>query len=143
MKKSIFAKLFVVASLLFTVVACNKYEEGSNFSLLTAKARVSNNWTSTSYSVVSSFATVTSDESALNIQKDGSYTHVGTMLSLPFDEVGTWQFNGDKTQLLLTEVGGTAETWDIIKLKNKELKLTKTETLFGIEYTITIDYSGE
>jgi hypothetical protein len=142
MKKSTFLKAFGLLSLLFVFTACNKYEEGSNFSLISAKSRVSNTWTSSSYTVSSSLSTVTSDNSSLTITKDGNFTNVGTFLGLSADAVGTWTFNSDKTQLLLTETGGDTVTWTIVKLKNKELKITQTENILGADVTTTIEYTG-
>jgi len=143
MIRSILTKIAFVFLLATIFTACNKYEEGANYSLLTAKMRITNDWSSTSYSISSSFGTSTSNSSTLNIAKDGTFILATTIAPLSgTTTTGTWGFNSDKTQLLLTE-GGTVDTWDIIKLKNKELKLTKVETLLGLEYISTIEFSGE
>lgn len=144
MIKSTITKLALVFLLAVSFTACDKYEEGANISLLTAKMRVTNTWVSSTFTIESSlFPTSTSNSSELTIENDGTFTHVSTIS--PFSAsttTGTWGFNSDKTQLLLTE-GSTVETWDIVKLKNKELKLTKTSTSLGVTTTSTIDYNAE
>ena len=44
MKKSIFYTSFAILSLVFVLASCNKYEEGANFSLRSAKARLVGVW---------------------------------------------------------------------------------------------------
>jgi hypothetical protein len=87
--------------------------------------------------------TTTSSTSELTIEKDGSFTQVTTVSPFPASTTtGTWGFNSDKTQLLLTN-GNTVDTWDIIKLKNKELKLKQIGSVLGSETTATIEYNAE
>ncbi|MCJ8290677.1 MAG: hypothetical protein HRT58_13515 [Crocinitomicaceae bacterium] len=134
------ALLFIVA---VSFTACNKYEEGANISLLTAKMRVTNVWTSSAYTYETALGTSTSTTSVLTVDKDGSFTNVVTVSPLPSSTTtGTWGFNSDKTQLLLTN-GNTVSTWDIVKLKNKELKLTQTGSFLGSATTSTVEYNGE
>lgn len=143
MIKSTITKLALLFIVAISFTACDKYEEGANISLLTAKMRVTNTWTSSAYSYETAVGTSTSNTSVLTIEKGGDFTHEVTFnsISLP-DVTGTWGFNSDKTQLLLT-TGNTVDTWDIIKLKNKELKLKQTGSILGSETTTTIEYNGE
>ena len=146
MKNSIFAKLFVVASLLLVVVACNKYEEGSNFTILTAKSRLVNDWTISKISyTINSTTTETTGNGTLSIAKDGSYTQ-STSVEVPFlglvttTTEGTWIFNSDKTEVTFTDTNGNITTSTIVKLKNKELSLTSTDETTG---TVTrVDYTA-
>lgn len=143
MIKSTFTKLALVFLLAVSFAACDKYEEGANFSLLTAKMRVTNSWESSSYTIETALGTTTSNTSELTIEKDGTFTHTTTVNPFPASTVtGTWGFNSDKTQLLLTE-GNNVDTWDIVKLKNKELKLTQTGTVLGSTTTTTIEYNAQ
>jgi len=128
-------------ALVFAGVSCNKYEEGSNFSLLSAKARLSNIWTqasSTYETDVSSTPNTGFTEVAVTFTKDGTYTYTGKFISIPFAESGTWVFNSDKTVVTMTEASGDVESWTLIKLKGKELKVT---TPFS-SGTLTFDFTG-
>lgn len=146
MKNSIFAKLFVVASLLLVVTACNKYEEGSKFTILTAKSRMVNDWTISKISyTINSTTTETTGNGTLSIAKDGTYKE-STSVQVPFlglvttTTEGTWTFNGDKTEVTFTDSNGNSNTSTIIKLKNKELSLSSTEETTG---TVTrVDYTA-
>ncbi len=143
MIKSIFTKLAFLFIVAISFTACDKYEEGANYSLLTAKMRITNSWVSSSYTYETVLGTTTSSTSELTIEKDGSFTQVTTVSPFPASTTtGTWGFNSDKTQLLLTN-GNTVDTWDIIKLKNKELKLKQIGSVLGSETTATIEYNAE
>ena len=105
--------------------------------------RITNTWTSSSYVYETAIGTTTSNTSELKIDNDGSFTHTVTISPFPASTTtGTWGFNSDKTQLLLTS-GNTVETWDIIKLKNKELKLYQTTTVLGSPTYTTIEYNAQ
>lgn len=134
------AFLFIVA---ISFTACDKYEEGANISLLTAKMRITNTWISSSYTYETAAGTSTSNTCELTIEKDGNFSYTTTISPFPATTItGTWGFNSDKTQLLLTE-GNNVDTWDIIKLKNKELKLKQIGSILGTETTTTIEFNAE
>ena len=131
--------LFSVAVVALLVVSsCDRYEEGSNFSLITAKGRFSNTWTMSKITTESGGVTadVTSWYSTytLTTNKDGSYTRVENII-LETTETGTWTFNDDKTQVTMTDEDGDVIVATLIKLKNKELKFEYTNAL-GVRYTI-------
>jgi hypothetical protein len=143
MIKSTITKLALLFIVAVSFTACDKYEEGANVSLLTAKMRVTNVWTSSAFTYETALVTSTSSTSVLTIEKDGNFTAVTTLSPLPSSTTtGTWGFNSDKTQLLLTN-GNSVDTWDIIKLKNKELKLKQVGSFLGSETITTIEYNGE
>ncbi|MCH2224304.1 MAG: hypothetical protein MK066_05995 [Crocinitomicaceae bacterium] len=105
--------------------------------------RITDTWNSTSYSIETVLGTTTENTMVLEIDSDGNFTQTTTVS--PFPEsvtTGTWGFNSDKTALLLTE-GSNVDTWDIIKLKNKELKLKQVGSVLGSETTTVIEFSGE
>lgn len=114
-----FALLAVVA---ISLSSCNKYEEGSNFSLLSAKARLVNTWT-----VLSATANGTDISAGIpdnyTINKDGSYVATWTAGGLSVNDNGKWEFNSDKTQVTLTDSDGDQSVWKILMLKNKDLKV--------------------
>ncbi|MCR9171035.1 MAG: copper resistance protein NlpE N-terminal domain-containing protein [bacterium] len=145
MKKSTLLKAFGLLSLLFVFAACNKYEEGSNFSLLTAKARISNTWTISqiTFTSGSSSTTDTSTTGTVIVNKDGTWSSTITyqVFGQPVTSTdsGTWQFNDDKTQVIMTDDSGDVTTATIIKLKNKELSLETTDSNGN---TTRTDYTG-
>jgi hypothetical protein len=123
-------KLSLVALLALTAVvsSCNKYEEGSNFSIISAKARLAGDWKLTSYKIDGADYTSSAGTRLVTIEKDGTYSGsnsfviFGSTITDPF--TGTWEFNGDKTTLSLLETGtSTPEVYTIVELKNSEIKL--------------------
>jgi len=136
MKKTIF---FSVLSLIVATTflsSCSKYDEGSKFTLLTKKSRMVNNWHLTS---------ITQDGLALNmsgislhmeLMKDGSATNTlsYTVLGQTFTDVtnGTWEFNADKSKLVLTETGATVTNeYTILELKKDEMKTEQIDASTG------------
>jgi hypothetical protein len=127
-------KLSLVALLALTAVvsSCNKYEEGSNFSLISAKGRMAGQWKLTSYTVNGTDYTSSAGDYTVTIDKDGTYsgTAVYTVLGTQFTDnfSGNWEFNSDKTTVSMTETGSsTAEVYTIVELKNKEMKLKQVD----------------
>lgn len=132
------AFLFLVA---VSFTACDKYEEGSNFSLLTAKMRVVNHWKltkitgtngNTTYDATGNFPST-----ILKIKDDNTYEVTYTVGNFNTSDNGTWEFNSDKTSLIATDNGGDIINYTIIKLKNKELTLEYVDgsTTYVAEYT--------
>ena len=107
--------LFSISSVL---TSCGKYEEGPSFTLLTKKMRVTGEWTLTAVNndEVDALPGV---ETILFFDGDGIFRsntyYDGESIQ---QEVGTWEFNSDKTGLIINET-----EFMIIKLENKEMKL--------------------
>lgn len=116
--------------------SCNKYEEGSKFTLLTAKARMVNTWTLTSYSINDAAQTFSTGLS-YKLDKDGTATETTTLGGFSLSDVGTWEFNGDKTELIMKDSAGSTATYEIVQLKNKDLKVRQTEVGYVEEWTFT------
>ncbi|HLW29681.1 MAG TPA: glycoside hydrolase family 43 C-terminal domain-containing protein [Brumimicrobium sp.] len=120
-------KLFVsILTLVFVLSACNKYEEGPKFSLLTKKARITGTWELEK--TVSSNGTVeyNNDEGDIVINKDGSYV----LTVNGFGVSGDWKFVKDKEYISVTVtiLGNTkVDEFQILRLKNKELWLKDSE----------------
>lgn len=146
MKKSTLLKAFGLLTLLFVFTACNKYDEGSNFSLISKKSRLANTWTisNITYTTGSTTTTITGTTGTFTIQKDGTWTSVTTTQVPIFGAVtsndsGTWTFNDDKTQITAVDSNGDATISTIVKLKNKELSLTNTDSNGNVTRT---DFTG-
>jgi hypothetical protein len=140
MMKSTVTKLAFLLVVAVSFTACNKYEEGANYSLLSAKARLVNSWKMTKVSITigSTTTDVTSSFPTLDIKlsKDETFEATTTFLGITSVETGTWEFNNDKTTITTTDDDGDAETYTIVKLKNKELKVTQVDgsTTYTYEY---------
>ena len=127
-------KYLVLLSLLTTLAftSCNKYSEGPNFSLLTRKARITNDWVLESYTKDGSDLYDGTYEMNLSIEKDGTYSksiippNLGQLQSTT--SRGTWEFIDSQGSISLLEDGMLlGESYDIIMLKNKNLKLRQTD----------------
>ena len=137
-------KIFVFAVAAVTVMSlsltsCNKYEEGPGFTVRTAKARAAGDWKLTKYTVNGTDYTSTIGTITSTMDKDGTYTSTWTSGSLTDTDTGTWEFNSDKTTItfLSSTSGSTADTWTILELKSKEMKLRQIDGSFTTEQTMT------
>ena len=136
---STFDKIYVMKYLallsfafVFVFSSCNKYSEGPNFSLLTKKARVVNDWTLDSYTKDGTELYDSGYEENLSIEKDGTYSmtritpNLGQLHSV--SSHGTWEFDNSKTSISFIEEGSIiGVTYEILMLKNKSLKLRQTD----------------
>ena len=127
-------KYLVLLSLLTTLAltSCNKYSEGPNFTLLTRKARIANDWVLESYTKDGSDLYDATYEMNLSIEKDGTYSksiitpNLGQLQSTTSH--GTWEFIDSQGSISLLEDGMLlGESYEIIMLKNKNLKLRQTD----------------
>ncbi len=140
MMKSTLTKLAFLLVVAVSFTACDRYEEGANYSLLTAKARLVNSWKATKVSVT--IGSTTSDVTAnfpatvLKLRKDGTYEVTYTVGFIVSTDTGTWVLNDDKTTITTTDADGDVATFTIVKLKNKELKVTQVDgsTTYTWEY---------
>ena len=136
MKKTIF---FSVLSLILATTflsSCSKYDEGSNFTLLTKKSRMVNNWHLMSESVGGLEINLSGISKHLELSKDGSYKYTETYMILgqiiEGITYGTWEFNDDKSKLVLTETGATiSDEYTILKLTKDEMKTEQVDPSTG------------
>jgi hypothetical protein len=119
-------------AILFVLSSCNKYSEGPNFSLLTKKARVVNDWLLDGYTKDGTELYDQGYEDNLSIEKDGTYSRttitptLGQLQSV--SSHGTWEFDNSKTSISFLEEGSIiGVSYEIIMLKNKSLKLRQTD----------------
>jgi hypothetical protein len=134
MKKSIcLTPFFLLFIFFFAFSGCKKYEEGPAFSLRSKKARVANDWRVAKY--LENGVDFTSDfnfyyqDGKITLSKSGVYLFTYKLNgTLDQTESGTWKFNSDKTELIITETspGSSTWTWKIIRLKETELKVSET-----------------
>lgn len=109
-----------------SVSSCSKYEEGPNFALSSKKSRLVGEWKVVKLTINGNDVDLTSYAGTASIKEDGTYktTTTYTILGLPVptENEGKWEFNDDKTQVILTETGQSAPTsLTILKLAAKEL----------------------
>lgn len=120
--------------LLIVVSSCAKFEEGSNFSLLSAKSRLVNTWKLTKYEVNGTDQTTNNPGLEITFNKDETFKRT-FILGLQISEDGTWSFGGSKSILVLTKANGEMETYTIVQLKNKDFKARRIDN--GTTYTYT------
>tara|TARA_B100000614_G_C14453215_1_gene455203 strand:- start:129 stop:557 length:429 start_codon:yes stop_codon:yes gene_type:complete len=117
----------------FLLGACNKYSEGPAFSLLTRKARISNDWTLQSYTKDGTeLFDVNAEEQNLSIERDGSYSRttitnvLGQLQSTSSN--GTWTFENSQADVNFLPAGSLlGTTYEIVLLKNKTMKIRQTD----------------
>lgn len=132
MKNVKFLSLIILA--ITVLYSCAKYDEGSNFTLLTAKARMVNTWTMTKYEVNGSDETSNTPGLEVVFSKDNTFKrtfNVGFLVS----DTGTWGFLNTKASISLVKSDGSSEIYDIIQLKNKHLKVKRTDGSTTYDYT--------
>ncbi len=129
-----------LALTLVIVSSCSKYEEGPKFTLLSAKARITGDWTTTAISVNGQSQNLTGTSFKTSIKKDGTYT---TSSSYTFggstfttNDNGTWEFNSDKTTITSTDSDGDVSTATITMLKNKMMKRKTVDGSFTTIVTL-------
>ena len=135
-KTSVYFFVFIIGvSVCF--FSCKKYPDGPSFSLETKKARLCNSWKLASYLYNGADSTASAKNSYLNnyvliITKSGdysfSYNQARRGFSFSFDESGKWTFSDSKKDVTFTKASGSTtadvgstSTWQILRLKEKEL----------------------
>ncbi len=127
--------IVIIAALAIVLTGCKKYEEGPSLSLRTKKARLVGEYSIAKYTYNGADQTdflkaLFGDAYQLHFEKDGTYHIHGN-----FPDDGTWKFNDDKTNILLTssKSGATQQTLEILKLENKEIWYKHTTSGGDIE----------
>jgi len=114
--------------------ACAKYDEGSNFSLISAKQRLINTWTLTKYEVNNVDQTANAPGLEVAFYKDESFKRTFSF-GLQISDAGTWSFGGAKSSVVLKLENGNLESYDIIQLKDKALKVERIDGTTTHRYT--------
>jgi hypothetical protein len=116
--------LFSVAGFIST--SCDKYEDGPEFTVLTEKMRISRDWRLTERTVNGSSDMSSIETVDVTFGKNGSYKKVKVTTvngnSVTDSDTGSWDFNSDKTKLIITDGDGNTKTYTILELRNSDLK---------------------
>ena len=132
--KKVFGILMIVAATM-TISSCAKYDEGSNFTLLSAKSRVINTWKVTAWTAngndIMSFNTV----DQIDVKKDNTVA-VTTQVFGTVTDNGTWALSDDKSTITFTDSSGSATTYTILQLTKDIMKLSNTSN--SVEYIMTL-----
>lgn len=124
------AAFLLLAVSAIAVASCGKYDEGPGFSVLPKKARAVGEWSLNSWTINEQNQSLTNTSQKVSIKKDDTYTltttYTSILGSISDTENGTWKFSDDKLKLITTS-GGTVTEFEILMLKNKEMKLRLVE----------------
>lgn len=125
--KNNFKFFLAIIGVIFVLSACNKYEEGPSFTLLSKKARISGDWTIEKITSVSGVEQLSQSTEVLSINRNGSYQLIYKELPTV---LGNWAFIKEKEYVSLTykkDGFDNIDEYKIIRLKNKELWLEDVE----------------
>lgn len=128
-------KLFGMFALIFIIASsCAKYDEGSNFSLITARQRLINTWTLTKYEVNNSDQTADNPGLEVVFYKDDTFKRTFSF-GFQISDKGTWNFGAGKNSVVLNLENGNVEAYKIVQLKNKDLKVERVDGSTTYRYT--------
>ncbi len=134
-------RLTLLVVVLFTVIAsCKKYEEGPGISLRTKKARFIGIWQLNKWTIDGTEQELSSITWSLSTYSSGNYEktiqyNIPPLPTTTDIEQGTWEFDKKKENVLFLVSGNPgAIPQEIIKLKNRELWLRKTDNGITEEY---------
>ncbi|MFM7466815.1 MAG: hypothetical protein ACKO2O_02815 [Crocinitomicaceae bacterium] len=111
--------------------SCTKYADGPSFSLLTRKARITNEWILEKQTLNNSDLPILG-ETKLTIEKDGTFSESTVKNELgqlqTTHKHGIWSFSDDHGKINMTEslLNSLVVDYEIRELKNKRLKLRKS-----------------
>jgi hypothetical protein len=130
MKKLFLVGFVAVLATSSMMTSCSKYDEGSNFTLMTKKSRVINEWNLVSMTQDGTTLNMTGLVVTIKFLKDGTYSNTTsyTLLGQTYTDTvtGTWSFSDDKTKLITIETGETEiGEWTIIQLAKDDMKLSQ------------------
>ena len=131
--KTLLLSLILLPAFLF--FGCKKYEEGPGFSLRSKKERVSNDWKASAFTEngVDKLAEFNAEyqNGKFTIAKTGNFIFTFKQFGITDTELsGKWYFNDDKTKLLFNQTLPITDnwSWDILKLKERELWIKDTDS---------------
>lgn len=129
-------KFLPILLILFVLGSCTKYEEGSNFSIIPAKARLVNHWTITKYEIDGVNQPINENTSLeMDFYKDNTFKRTWVLGGIQIPEEGSWAFADGKNMVVLTKKDGGVEAYTIIQLKTKDFKAKRTEGASTYVYT--------
>lgn len=116
--------VLILSGLMLSFFSCKKYDEGPALSLLSKKQRLDGIWSLVQ--VINNGVDVTSlypEDHSYVIDKNGSFKKISNGV----ETTGTWEFNSDKTEILLTiDNSPDADVHKVLRLTNKHLWWKRT-----------------
>jgi uncharacterized membrane protein len=131
--KKVFGILMIVAATM-TISSCAKYDEGSNFTLLTAKSRIVNVWKVSAWTANGNNILALNTYEQFDVKKDNTIAVTENVFGTT--DNGTWAFNDDKSMFIWTKSNGNINEYTILKLSKDEMKISSTSA--GVEYIMTL-----
>jgi hypothetical protein len=169
-------QIFIIASIIFAISlvfsACNKYEEGPSFTLLSATKRIEGTWVLTetkvndtvlnlndimsllanmetdslSEDIPFDLSTVTINSIKATFDKDGTgnFKFNVSAMGLPFTQTEeiTWAFDDEKENVAIVIMEET-QSFEILRLTKKELWIRRVETTDGVTTTLIMKMEKE
>ena len=132
--KKVFGILMIVAATM-TISSYAKYDEGSNFTLLTAKSRLVNVWTISAWVANGNDILSVNTVESIDVKKDNTVAITTNIFGASVDN-GTWVLNDDKSTITFTDSSGSPTTYTIVRLTKDEMKLSSTNN--GVTYIMTL-----
>ncbi len=137
MKKVILLAL-LGASIVLSEAGCKKYEDGPGISFVSRKDRISNTWKIEQVTQNGEDVTVQYNSNNANfrydINKNGSITASGTVLSIPYNVSGSWTFQSNDEEIRVSFPNTGDVVYIILRLKQKELWLKEVNNGNTYEY---------
>lgn len=123
-------RIFYVPAVLVLFIACNKYEDGPDFSLRSKSERISKNWIVSTVYVNGADQTMGFNSKhphyQLNIARDKQYSMTYELNPTElYVEKGTWNFNDHKTHVIFSNSDGKEVDYTIKRLDSKDLRFTR------------------
>ena len=114
----------LIATMASSMISCGKYEEGPGISLKSKTSRVANIWKV-------EYAQDLEDQSDVTLDFAGEqyeFTKEGEFLENGKVE-GSWEFNSEKTHIVITDLNNEVDQFKIIRLKEESMHLEVTGEL--------------
>ncbi|MEJ6583196.1 MAG: lipocalin family protein [Crocinitomicaceae bacterium] len=115
-------RILIFALIILSLGACSKYDEGSP-SFASKKSRLVNDWTMVKLTINGFDVTALKIITGVDIKANNTFTVYGEANGVETSSSSTWVFNGNKTQVLVTNADGSIDSYEIIKLEKDSLKL--------------------
>lgn len=120
--KTVGIKSLSLLLILFTVISCSKYEEGSA-SILTKKSRLVNDWAVVSIHLNGNNITSYNLVTEVIIRDNNTITVYGKPFGVSTTNNGAWVFDSDKSHVLVTNNDNSVTSYRIIRLEKDALKV--------------------
>lgn len=116
-----------------------KYEDGPAISFRSKLDRVSNFWMIKEYTVDGKDSTEVFSNFTWRFGKDFSFDFSGTLYGKPWSRSGEWFFeNSRETISMLNLASDSIYTYDILRLRNRQLWLRQEDPVTGAEIILKL-----